>query len=87
MLGFDTTLTISYNTGIGSNLNVLVPVGILFVFGAIGTITNNEVKENISNILYKWGNCYCDRKSNCEHCQKMPNHMGIILVFSYILNE
>jgi len=58
VLGFDTTLTISYNTVIGSNLNVLVTFGILFVFGATGTITNNELKENICNILYKCGNYY-----------------------------
>ena len=49
-LGSNTTLTMSYNKIISSNPNALATVGILFVFGATGTITHNEVSENICNI-------------------------------------
>ena len=48
-LGSGTTLTMSYNKIVGSNPNSAV-VGILFVFGAKGTITHNEVSENICNL-------------------------------------
>ncbi len=49
-LGSNTTLAMSYNKIISSNPNTLATVGILFVFGATGTITHNEVSENICNI-------------------------------------
>jgi Right handed beta helix region len=49
-LGSNTTLTMSYNNILSSNLNALATVGILFVYGATGTITHNEVSENICNI-------------------------------------
>jgi parallel beta-helix repeat protein len=49
-LGSGSTLTMSYNNIVGSNPNSAV-VGILFVFGAKGTITHNEVSENICNLL------------------------------------
>ena len=48
-LGSGSTLTMSYNKIVGSNPNSAV-VGILFVFGAKGTITHNEVSENICNL-------------------------------------
>jgi parallel beta-helix repeat protein len=48
-LGSGSTLTMSYNKIVGSNPNSAV-VGILFVFGAKGTITHNEVRGNICNL-------------------------------------
>jgi parallel beta-helix repeat protein len=49
-LGSNTTLTMSYNKITSSNPNAFATVGILFVFGATGTITHNEVSGNICDI-------------------------------------
>ena len=84
VLGFDTTLTISYNTVIESNLNVLVTFGILFVFGATGKLLIMNLRK-ISAIFFTNAVTIIDRKANCEHCQKMPNHVGYNFgIFLYI---
>jgi parallel beta-helix repeat protein len=49
-IGLNTTLTMAYNKITSSNPNALATIGILFLFGATGTITNNEVSKNICNI-------------------------------------
>ena len=49
-LGSGSTLTMSYNKVVGSAPDALGIIGILFVLGATGTITHNEVSENICNI-------------------------------------
>jgi len=49
-LGSNTTLAMSYNKIISSNPNAFATVGIAFVLGATGTITHNEVSDNICNI-------------------------------------
>ena len=49
-IGLNTTLTMAYNKITSSNPNALATIGILFGFGATGTITNNEVSKNICNI-------------------------------------
>ena len=49
VLGSGSTLTMSYNKIVGYNPDSVV-VGILFVFSAKGTITHNEVRENICNL-------------------------------------
>ena len=49
-IGPNTTLTMSYNKVLGSAPDALAITGILFVFNATGTITNNEVSKNICDI-------------------------------------
>ena len=49
-IGPNTTLTMSYNKVEGSAPDVIGINGILFVAGATGTITNNEVSKNICEI-------------------------------------
>ena len=49
-IGPNTTLTMSYNKVLGSAPDAFAITGILFVFNATGTITNNEVSKNICDI-------------------------------------
>jgi Right handed beta helix region len=48
--GNDTTLTMSDNKVLGSAPDALGIIGIVFVAGVTGTITNNDVSENICDI-------------------------------------
>jgi hypothetical protein len=49
-VGPDSTLTMSNNKVVGSAPDVEGIIGIFFLVGAIGTITHNEVIENICNV-------------------------------------
>ena len=50
-LGSGTTLTMSYNKIVGSAPDAEGIIGIFFLLGATGTITNNKVSENICKHL------------------------------------
>ena len=49
-IGPNTTLTMSYNKIVGSSPGREGIIGILFVFDTLGTITNNEISDNICDI-------------------------------------